>query len=521
MSTVRTFGRNILSNWAGYGVNAVVTLILTPIVVNSLGDARYGLWVLANSVVGYYGLLDFGFRAGVTQYLTRYLASKQFDLLNRSASSAFVALSVVGVVVFLASLGLGFLAPTFVDGVSTELASEALWCIALFGAAGAVQFALFPFSATLTATQRFDIANAVGITTRILMAIGIYAVLANGYGLIAVCAVTVSANILGDFARVPIAHWLVGELRIRPRLAAWERCREIMSFGVWNFLIAIGQAVMVHGTPWIITAVFTDRPLDAAGFYNLAAAVYFNLYSVLDPVVRVFYPAATEFHAQNRTAALQDLYRNGSRFVVLLVGLAFVLGWFLIPSFYKLWLGAKYFAQGSYGTPDDLAAIARILLIALVVTFFTGVGHQILLGMKHVRALAILVACASATFAVSAWLLAPTMGLEGVAWSVVGAVLLFRTIAYPLAVSQRIGVSIFSYIAAVLPRATAVAAPTAAMAYWLSSSYEPQSLLTFFLLAGTMGAAALPFAIGIGLTRKERETYIWSRLPLPASLRRV
>jgi O-antigen/teichoic acid export membrane protein len=48
--------RNIASNWAGYAVNAAVTLVLTPFVLHQLGDARYGVWVLTSSIVGYYGL---------------------------------------------------------------------------------------------------------------------------------------------------------------------------------------------------------------------------------------------------------------------------------------------------------------------------------------------------------------------------------------------------------------------------------------------------------------------------------
>ena len=42
--------------------------------LHALGTARYGIWILTSSIIGYYGLLDLGFRAGVTQYLTRYLA---------------------------------------------------------------------------------------------------------------------------------------------------------------------------------------------------------------------------------------------------------------------------------------------------------------------------------------------------------------------------------------------------------------------------------------------------------------
>jgi len=66
--------RNVASNWVGFALNAAVTLALTPFILRELGTARYGIWILTSSLIGYYGLLDLGFRAGVTQYLTRFMA---------------------------------------------------------------------------------------------------------------------------------------------------------------------------------------------------------------------------------------------------------------------------------------------------------------------------------------------------------------------------------------------------------------------------------------------------------------
>ncbi len=71
---LRTIARNIISNWVGYAINAVVIFFLTPFVLHSLGDTRYGIWILVNGLTGYFGLLNLGLSGGTTQYLTRYLA---------------------------------------------------------------------------------------------------------------------------------------------------------------------------------------------------------------------------------------------------------------------------------------------------------------------------------------------------------------------------------------------------------------------------------------------------------------
>ena len=97
--------RNSFSNWSSYLVTAVVGFMLTPIVVQSLGNTRYGLWTLVLSITGYFGLLDLGIRSSVSRFLTRHLALNDQTGLNRTASTAFVILACGGIVAFLGTAG--------------------------------------------------------------------------------------------------------------------------------------------------------------------------------------------------------------------------------------------------------------------------------------------------------------------------------------------------------------------------------------------------------------------------------
>jgi hypothetical protein len=42
--------RNIVSNWIGFAVQVAVVFFLTPFVLHSLGDARYGIWALVTGL---------------------------------------------------------------------------------------------------------------------------------------------------------------------------------------------------------------------------------------------------------------------------------------------------------------------------------------------------------------------------------------------------------------------------------------------------------------------------------------
>src|SRR5882672_7664269 len=105
MTRSSTILRNVASNWVGFAVNAAVTLALTPFILRELGPARYGIWILTSSIIGYYGLLDIGFRSGVTQYLTRYLAVGDHERASECLSSAVAVLASLGVVMLGLSVG--------------------------------------------------------------------------------------------------------------------------------------------------------------------------------------------------------------------------------------------------------------------------------------------------------------------------------------------------------------------------------------------------------------------------------
>ena len=178
----RTLIRNILSNWAGFAVAVGVAFFLTPYVLHSLVAARYGIWSLVISLTGYYGLLDVGLRQGVTQYMIRSLAVEDFQQMNRTTSTAFVGLLACAVITIVIALAVSILAP-HVFAIPPDIVGEARWCILVVAAAIAVQFVCFPFSSVFTATQRFDLANLIGISIKLATAGGIFSALRFGWGL--------------------------------------------------------------------------------------------------------------------------------------------------------------------------------------------------------------------------------------------------------------------------------------------------------------------------------------------------
>lgn len=439
MSRAATILRNVASNWIGFVINAAVTLVLTPYVLHELGVARYGIWILTSSVIGYYGFLDLGFRAGITQYLTRYIAMRDFEKASDCLSSSVVALTLLGLVMTALSIGGAYAAP-YLFSLPAGMDYEAFWCILIVGISSAFQCVLSPYASVFTAMQRFDLSNLIGIGTRLLTAVCIFAALKTGHGLIGVSIAYCGANVIDYLARWRVACRLTPELKVSWQRSNLARLREIATFGGWNFLISVNFFIYSY-VPNLLIGAF--MPIAAVGHYALATGLSRQLNSVLSPVPQVVYPAATELHVKDDLGALENLYHKASRLMILIMIPAVLMAAFWADDFYRLWIGEKYLS----GVPfQSVAVIFQILLISTVTCFSSSVAQQIIMGTGRVRLVSTLLIIGSVINLSFSLILIRPFGLAGVAMATVIASLAIDMIAMPLMLQRVLGLSATAFI---------------------------------------------------------------------------
>lgn len=507
----KTVARNILSNWTGYAVNALVTLLLTPYVLQQLGDTRYGIWVLTFSVIGYYGMLDLGFRAGVNQYITRYINLGDYQRVNECASTAFFALSGLGAVISLLSLAAAFLAPKMFH-MPPELYRESFWCILLIGNAAGVQCAFFPFSAVFTATQRYDLANAIGISSRILSAISIWMALRAGTGLLGLSLVACTITVLDYVVRWRVACRLVPEMAISRKLLNPARLREITSFGLWNFLISISTYLSVHADSLVVGSMIS---VAAVAHYALATGLFRQIVEMVLPISQVFYPVAVQLHVQGNQEDLERVFVSGSRLLLTVVICAASVAWVWAGDFYQLWVSHAY--DPSDALPP-VATLFRVLVLALLAIYASGIGGQILLGIGKIRSLAIAVLCEAVLNLVLALILVRFWGLMGVAAGLLIASTVVRVFVIPRLVTRHIGISGRHWLS-IVARPLAVGLTTFTLCWLIRAAYHPANWFQLAMHGVAAVSAALASIIAFGVNEEERKRFVST--PARSLIRRI
>lgn len=501
MSRSNVILRNIASNWIGFSVNAAVTLLLTPYVLQHLGAARYGIWILTSSIIGYYGFLDLGFRAGVTQHITRYLALQDNGKASESLSSAVAVLTLLGSVMAVLSIGGACIMPLLFS-IPSDMVNEAFWCVLIVGISSAVQCIFSPYSAIFTAMQRFDLSNLVGIGSRLLTAVGIVAALKAGYGLIGVGVALCGVNMIEYLIRWRVAMHLAPGLVVSWQGVSQERLREIFSFGAWNFLTSVNNYIY-NFVPNMLIGAF--MPIAAVGHYALAIGLSRQVNSVLSPVAQVMYPAATALHVQNNLNGLERLYHHGSK-LMMLVMIPAVLGaaiW--AGDFYRFWIGTSYLSGSPF---QSVALLFQILLISTVTCFSSSIAQQILVGAGHVRLVAIALMAGSIINLSFSLILIRFCGLAGIAIATVVASVIIDLIAMPLMLQRVLGFSVTAFLRNSCLRPLAAGLLQVLLMMSIRSLGPADNFLFLILQGMAAGVGAIAILILAGLTREDRQGFV-------------
>lgn len=489
------------SNWAGFAVNALVVLGLTPFVLAQLGVERYGVWILINSFIGYYGLLDFGFRAGVNQFLIRSVAAKDFIQANIVFSSALAALVGLGVIIALLTIvGMFFVPDLFDLGDLDRL--EAVYSIAIIGFAAAFQVIFSPFAAVFVAQQRFDLLNLIAIAMRLTSAALTVICLYMGFGLPGLAAAAAASTIGGCLLRAIVAGRILPSLLFSRKLVNIEKLRGIGSFGLWNFLIAMTDYVYLSLLPILVAAFM---PLTAVGHYALAAGLWHELNRLFSPIGQVMYPVAAEMHVKDEKLGLQRLYVDGTRLLLLVVLPVVAAAAVWADDFYFLWVGGEFLTGDPF---VSVGTLFRAMLIATVIGYSANIAGQSLIGAGHVRALASLKFLgALATVAVSIALIGQ-LGLIAIAFALSVGIFLSDVFGTSIVMKRLLDLRFSQFLRRSLLRLFLTGVALLMFDVMIQNLWEPDTWSKLLAQGGIAGCCSLVIVLLVGMTADERRDLI-------------
>lgn len=491
---MRFLRRNVVLVYGVYAVTIVSGLLLTPIIVDSLGTEQYGIWAVIGSVLAFIGLLDIGIAPSVIRFSAEQRGRKSQTETSGLASTALGLYGVIFGVAVVITLALAWALPAVVD-IPARYVEAAQLALILVMLGFAVRFPLGLFTSLLAGQQRYDVLNFAGLLSTVLY-VGIVAgvLLWRGGGLVTLAVATLVVTLFRVLWPLPWVRRELPSLRIRPSLASRAQARELLSFSGRNFLINVASKV-VFSTDVIVVGIVLGSL--AAGLYGIPAKLFALAFGVGMAVTTLLFPLLSELEGADDRERQRDYLLAGLRMslaVVLLVSLPLAV---LPDRFLTAWL-----PEGDF---DRSVPVLVLLLSSLA---FAQPGYmltQFLVARGRHGGIALVRIAAVTVNLVLSIVLAFTVGIWGVALATLLTEALATAVVTPLLVRRETGVGLRPLARAWLrPVALAAAAalPTLGAARFLAID----TLFEFTAVAAVWAAVYGAVFWRWGLDERERAT---------------
>jgi O-antigen/teichoic acid export membrane protein len=484
---------NVLANWAAFVIGTAITFFLSPFVVHHLGDARYGLWAVTGSLVGYLGLLDLGIRVGVTRFVAQHEAQGDQVALNRLVSTALAVFAVLATVATVLGGIIALQLPHLID-VPADLRTEAATVVALAGVTVGIALTTGVYGAVIAGLQRFTALNTIDLSGEVLRAAFTVLLLSQGGGLVSLALLQMAVVTLRGVLYIRTTRRLQPNLRVSRSSYSVLTRNVIIRFSSYTMILHASAMVVFGSDAVVISAMM---PVSQVAFFVIAGNLTQAALQLLGGVSRALYPVISARQAIDGLQGVATLLRDSVR-LASLIFLPIVITFLARGrTFIGLWMGPSYAAPAGH--------VLEILALGLCVFASYQVLSTSIMALDLHRGLVPAYLCEAAANLGLSIVLGSFMGVPGVAWGTTLPRIAVAVVFAPWFCRRKVGLRMREYAIHAWVRPVGSMVPFGLASWILDRSWMPSNLPLFFLqVALLLPLAAAGAWIG-GLERSERD----------------
>jgi O-antigen/teichoic acid export membrane protein len=412
---------------------------LTPFTIHSLGAQQYGIWVLVNSFIGYYSLLDLGLSGAVFTHMSHAIGARDNETANHIYGTGLSIFSALGGILVIATLGLAAVMLLSNIDHGAKLAIVVL----IVGIQTAISFPMRAPFGVLNAGSHFEVTYLVLILSAILRTLGTIIVLRAGKGVVGLAVVNLLSWIPSYILVCAAVHWTYPFIRTRS-LRMWHKptAEKLVRFGVPVLVGQIADRIRLQ-TDVIIVSLFIG--LNAVTHYNIATTLVMYYMDGIIAIIGVLTPVLSmQMGARDIDGMKQSLF-TGTRLAICTGGF-FAFGLLLWgKTFITCWMGSQY---------QDAYPVLAVLTVAMFIDLWQSTAVSALYATMHQKTYAKINISEAALNCILSLLLARPLGMLGVAIGTLIPSIVVRVFIQPLVIERKLGVPARDYCLSSLRTAT-------------------------------------------------------------------
>lgn len=359
----KTSGRdlvlNAMSSWGRHLAHVALLLVLTPFMLNTLGQERYGVWALVLAVTGVLELLDLGLGTAVVRLVAELKGKGDVEREERVLGTVMALYMALGALLAgLLLLSASFMGP--VMDIPESLRRQAFWALIILGTRSVIGFPASVFRGVLHAHGMVRHTELARVGTLSLYALGVYFTLTWGWGVVGLASATLFHSCFYFTINYFILKKKLPHIQISPLRFHRDEARRILRLASAFLAVNVGGLVATRIDSFVLQWV---RGLTAVALYALAARLADNLLLLTKQFIHALSPGAAEMAGRGDEKSLRILAVKGAKFSLMItVPAALGVGLFARPLI-SAWVGPQFAASAG---PLAILAISVVMSVAWI-----------------------------------------------------------------------------------------------------------------------------------------------------------
>ena len=363
-----------LSNFGGLAVSVAVGFFITPAMLRYLGEKRFGIWTLVSSLVGYYGLLDFGVGAAVFRYVPLFHGQGNSHKVSAVVSTSLVFYSILSLAVVAVTQLLASPLARFFEG-GPELTA----LLRIIGLAAALGLPAIVLNTSIISYEGFAASNVVSASTQILRGGLLVGCMLAGYGLVAMGWAVLLVNLVSLIGNSAIFKRTCHDVRLSLASVGWSELKMLLTFGTVILVVGTANSLATESPKQIVAKTIS---LEALGLFGIPLLLIGYYRMLIISLTKVFSPRFSYLSGKAADDEIRRLFMQGCRYMAMLAGAVALLLCVTGPAFLLLWTRKPQIVQ----TAPALA----IMTAGTFVFLSHRLGGDLLFGLGRQNQVAIL-----------------------------------------------------------------------------------------------------------------------------------
>lgn len=484
------------------GLNVIVGIIYTPIMIRLLGQSEYGVYSASLSTVGFLSLLSLGLGTGYIKYYARYKKENDQESIYKLNGLFLIIFSIIGLIALIFGMVMTLnIKSIFSNGLTDTEYKTAKILMMVMTVNTAFNFSCGVFSTIISAHEQFVFLKCISVIKTVIGPSLNIILLYCGYRSVSMAITTLVITVIVE---ITYLTYLIFKLKNKFIFRNFEH-GIFKSLFVYTGFIALNMVVdqVNNNVDKVLLGRFVGSV--AVAVYTVGASLHAHFVSFSTAISGVFTPKIhriineTADNEIKQRDALTDLFIRVGRIQFLILGLILTGAIFFGKTFVvKHWVGDEY---------SESYIIAILLMISGIIPLIQNVGIEIQRALDRHRFRAIAYFFMAILNVLMSIFLCQKYGAVGCVIGTVVAVILANGVMLNIYMHKRCNVDIIAFWKNIL-RMMLGWMPVIGVGIVINIFFDLTNIWTFIIGVGIYSCAYCAFMWLLSMNKYEKQLII-------------